>query len=392
MAVGVVAEYNPFHKGHLDHIKNIRSSLGEKTPVIAVLSGDFVQRGEAAVFSKFTRAEAAVRCGVSLVLELPLPWCLASAEGFARGGIGVLTATGVVDTVSFGSESADTEALRRCAEILETDPFKTALREELRKGISFASARERAAASLIGAAAGVLRSPNDLLGVEYIRTAATLGVEVSFLPVKRESSSHDRAGSAASIRSKMAAEEDWLDDIPAGAADIYRRDISAGGGPVLAGNLRQAIMSRLRMLDEKDLALLPDTAEGLEHRLYRAIQNTVSPEDAAMAAKTKRYALSRLRRMIYCAALGVRRDMAEGIPPYIRVLAMDEKGASLLKTMRGTASLPVITKPAHVKRLDDRAAEVFELTSRAHDLYVLGIPDEKGRVALTDWRACPAIV
>ncbi len=392
MAVGVVAEYNPFHGGHLYHINAVRAALGEDTPVAVVLSGDFVQRGEAAVFSKFARAEAAVRCGASLVLELPLPWCLSSAEGFARGAVGLLAATGAVDALSFGSESGDMDAMIRCAEALDTDTFKYNLRESLQKGISFAAARERAAAALVGADAGILHSPNDLLGVEYIRAARAAGADMTFLPIKREGAVHDRAGSASAIRAGMAAGEDWLDGIPAGAAEVYKREMAEGRGPVLPDHLRQAIMSRLRMLNEEDLALLPDAAEGLEHRLYRAIQNTVSPQEAAMAAKTKRYALSRLRRMICCAALGVRRETAEGIPPYIRVLAMDEKGAALLKSMRRTATLPVIAKPAHAKRLDAHAREIFALTSRAHDLYALGFSDEKQRTALADWRTSPIVV
>ena len=215
---------------------------------------------------------------------------------------------------------------------------------------------------------------------------------MTFLPIRREGAAHDGAGSASAIRDGMAAGEDWLEGIPAGAAEVYKREMAEGRGPVLPDHLRQAIMSRLRMLNEEDLALLPDAAEGLEHRLYRAIQNTVSPQEAAMAAKSMRYALSRLRRMICCAALGVRRETAEGIPPYIRVLAMDEKGAALLKSMRRTATLPVIAKPAHVKRLDVHAREIFALTSRAHDLYALGFSDEKQRTALADWRTSPIVV
>ena len=126
---GIAAEYNPFHFGHLRQIERIRTEFGEDTAVVAVLSGDFVQRGEAACFSKFARAEAAVRCGVSLVLELPLPWCLSSAEGFARGMMGLLRAAGVIDIISFGSESADLDALIKCAEAIESADFSSILRE-----------------------------------------------------------------------------------------------------------------------------------------------------------------------------------------------------------------------------------------------------------------------
>ena len=392
-AVGVVAEYNPFHEGHLRLLRTLRAELGAPVPVVAVLSGDFVQRGEAACFSKFARAEAAVRCGVSLVLELPLPWSLASAEGFARGGVGLLAATGVVDCISFGSESADPDALCRCAEAAETPEYAAALREELAKGIPFAAARERAVAAAAGReAARVLKSPNDLLGTEYIRAARSLGFRGAFLPVKREGSAHDGPGAASDLRRRMGEGEAWLSDLPPAAAEVFAAECAAGRGPVTEESLSLPVLSRLRMLSEADFAGLPDASEGLDHRLYRAVQDALTPGEAAEKAKSKRYALARLRRMVTGAALGLRRGMADGIPPYIRVLAMDGTGAALLRSMRSAASLPVVVKPASVRRADPGAEELFELGSRAHDLYVLGFADPTQRRAGEDWRFSPRVL
>ena len=392
-AVGVVAEYNPFHTGHMAHLRAIRAALGADVPVVAVLSGDYVQRGEAACFSKFARAEAAVRCGVSLVLELPLPWSLASAEGFARGGVGLLAAAGVVDCISFGSESADLSGLLRCAESTEQPGYAAALRSELAKGISFAAARERAVAAAGGPdAARVLRGPNDLLGVEYIRAARALEYKGQFLPVKREGSPHDGSGAASDIRRRMAEGEAWLSLLPPAAAEVLTAEQAAGRGPVTEESLALPALSRLRMLTEADFALLPDASEGLDHRLFRAVQDALSPGEAASLAKSKRYALSRLRRMVMCAALGIRRGMADGVPPYLRVLAMDDTGKALLGKMRRCASLPVVTKPASVRRMEPRAAEIFELGSRAHDLYVLGYADRYARRAGEDWRFSPHVL
>ena len=392
-AVGIVAEYNPFHRGHLRHLTSVREALGEDVPAVAVLSGDLVQRGEAACFSKFVRAEAAVRCGVSLVLELPLPWSLASAEGFAWGAVGLLASTGVVECISFGSESADLTALTSCAEAAGTPAFTAALRGELAKGIPFAAAREQALAAAAGReAARVLKSPNDLLGVEYIRAARRLGWQGAFLPILREGSSHDGPGGASDLRRRMGAGEPWLPDLPSAAAEVFAAECAAGRGPVTEESLCLPVMSRLRMLSEDDFASLPDASEGLDHRLYRAVQEALTPGEAAERAKSKRYALSRLRRMVMCAALGVRRGMADGIPLYIRVLAMDEKGAALLRKMRRSASLPVITRPAAVRKAEPRAAELFDLGSRAHDLYVLGYADPFARRAGEDWRFSPRIL
>ena len=202
-AVGIVAEYNPFHGGHQYQIRKIRESCGADTPVVAVMSGDFVQRGEAASYDKFTRAEAAVRGGVSLVIELPLPWSLSSAEGFARGGVGLLGATGVVGTLSFGSESGNLSAIEKTAAVLDTPEYNEALKAMLAGGTPFAAARAGAARALLGNTAAVLNTPNDLLAVEYLRASAKLGHTFKYIPVRREGSVHDGAGSASELRALL---------------------------------------------------------------------------------------------------------------------------------------------------------------------------------------------
>lgn len=396
--VGIIAEYNPLHHGHVFQLREAvrlarAGAAGEDGAVVVVLSGDFVQRGEAAVFDKFARAEAAVRCGTSLVLELPVPWSLASAEGFARGGIGLLRAAGVVDSVCFGSESGSLDALRRCADALLRPDFDDALRRELLSGISFAAARERAAVSLAGEdAAGVLRSPNDLLGVEYLLAMERQGFAPAVHVVPRRASAHDGAGSALEVRRRIENGEEWLSLLPAESAAVFSRETERGRGPVTAGGLRAAVLSRLRERTLEDLSRLPDASEGLERRLYEAIQTQTDPHSIAMAAKSRRYALSRLRRMVMCAALGITADMAEGTPPYLRVLAMDDRGAALLREMKAKALLPVVTKAAHIRREDPRAAEFFALGSAAHDLYVLGRPSQEEQACGEDWRTTPFIL
>ena len=167
---GIICEYNPFHRGHKWQIDELRRLAGEEEcAVVCAMSGDFVQRGDFAIERAHARAEAAVRGGADLVLELPLPWAISSAEGFARGGVSILAATGVVDTLVFGSECGNAAKLQRAAKALLRADFPDALREELAKGLSFAAARESAARALIGEDAAVLREPNDILGVEYCK-------------------------------------------------------------------------------------------------------------------------------------------------------------------------------------------------------------------------------
>ena len=162
---GIITEYNPLHYGHLALIQAVRQQFGGDTAIICAMSGDFVQRGDFALVRRHARAEAAVRSGADLVLELPLPWAVSSAEGFAQGGVEVLTATGLLDVLAFGSECGDTAALLRTAKALEGDVFQAALRAELTKGDSFAAARQRAVAALLSPSdAALLSDPNNTLG------------------------------------------------------------------------------------------------------------------------------------------------------------------------------------------------------------------------------------
>lgn len=388
-AVGIVAEYNPFHGGHQYQIRKIRESCGADTPVVAVMSGDFVQRGEAASYDKFTRAEAAVRGGVSLVIELPLPWSLSSAEGFARGGVGLLGATGVVGALSFGSESGDLSAIEKTAAVLDTPEYNETLKAMLTGGTPFAAARAGAARALLGNTAAVLNTPNDLLAVEYLRAAAKLGHTFKYIPIRREGSVHDGAGSASELRALLREGESLAGRIPGEAWDVFRCADEAGRGFVSPESLRTAILSRLRERTPEDFAAVPDAAEGLHFRLYEAARRGVSPEEIADLARSKRYAHARLRRMVMCAALGVRAGDADGVPPYIRALGFDARGAALLREMKTHAALPVIIKSARIRDENETARRVFDLGSRARDLWVLGWQNRAAQAADSDYRSTP---
>ncbi len=390
--VGIVAEYNPFHGGHLTHLRRSLATAGAEAAV-CVLSGDFVQRGEAAVFSNFARAEAAVRCGVSLVLELPLPWSLASAGVFARGAVAVLGSTGVVDCLSFGSECGDIAALRALAEALDTPEWEEELHRTAERGEPFARRRERALAALAGEErAALLRAPNNNLGVEYLLALRRLGLSMTAVTVSREGSVHDGPFSASELRAALRRGEDVSGAIPPGAWEVYEREITSGRGPMDMPDLEQALLSRLRVLPETRFAALPDAGEGLENLLYAAAREAPDLESAAAMCKSKRYALARIRRMLLSAALGMERGMTDGTPPYLRVLAADEKGRELLREMRTKARLPVIIKSADVRRETPESAMLFELGSAARDLWVLGCREAEDRRGGADYRYSPAML
>ncbi len=384
--IGVAAEYNPFHLGHALQLERSRKKLPDAA-VICVMSGDFVQRGEAAIFPKHLRAEAAVRSGADLVLELPLPWCLSSAEGFARGMVSVLKSTGIVTHMSFGSESGDVKALQAISDAMGTAAYQTALRQQLETGISYAAARQRALERL-GMNAAALEGPNDLLGIEYLNAIRDL--EADFIPVAipRTGAGHDEIGegryrSASELRQRLRNCEDISEFVPFAIDPIHMPDPE---------RLEVAILSRLQMLPLEAFANTPGAGEGLENLLYKAVHTESTMEAVCMAAKSKRYALSRIRRMAVSAALGVTKIDAAGLPPYLRVLAANETGRGLLREMKDAASLPILTKPAAANDLPDGAKRIFELTSAAHDLYMLCSRIPVSRAPGSDYRTSPIML
>ncbi len=394
---GIISEYNPFHMGHKHHIDQTRRLLGEDCGVICVMSGNFVQRGEPAAFTKNARAACAIHGGADLVLELPLPWALSSAEGFARGAVGVLGATGVVSHLSFGSESGNVEELDSAARTLLRPEMDAIIRKALEEGVSYAAARQSAAESLCGRAMPELKSPNNILGIEYIKAIYEQRLAVKPVTVKRIGAGHDQRGggeipSASELRSRLRNGESILSNMPPLCAEVLEREIFHGRGPVMGAALDTALVSRLRMLPQSTYESLPDAGEGLGARLFKAARTETSVDGVIAAAATKRYAISRLRRMLMCAALGIKAGDADGIPPYIRVLAASEKGCGLLKKMRERSSLPIISKPADINSLGAEARECFALEAAATDLFILGFSAREERRGDRDFRISPIII
>ena len=392
-AFGIICEYNPFHTGHQWQIAELRRRFGEDCAVVCAMSGNFVQRGDFAICRKHARAEAAVRGGTDLVLELPTPWATASAESFACGGVQVLAGTGVVDTLAFGSECADTERLQRVAACLMGGDFTDALHAELDKGNSFAAAREKAAETLLGGDAVVLRDANDILGVEYCK--ALSGTGIAPLALQRRGADHDggAAGefaSASYLREKLLAGEVCGEYLTPDMARLYETERTAGRAGVTTMTAERAMLAKLRTMTEEDFARYDGGNEGLYHRLYDASRTATSIEDLLTAAKTKRYAYARLRRTVLRMYLGIE-EVPEKVP-YLRVLACNERGRALLKRMKKTASLPILTKSADVRELSEAAQRLFAVEARATDLYTLAYPDLAQSVGGSEWTTNPVIL
>lgn len=383
--VGIICEYNPIHSGHIYHITETKKLLGDDTAVVCAMSGNFVQRGEPAVFSKFARAEAAVKCGADLVIELPVSTALSSAEGFALGGVQLLGSLGVCTHISFGSEEGDISKLDKVADVLVSPEMDNAIKSELEKGVSYAQARQNALADIIGEEAEIIAKPNNILGIEYLKALKNIHSEMQPMTVSRFGGSHDGAEgySASAVREGLKKGVQSFSAVPEKAAEIFKREIEEGRGPVFIENIENAIMYRLRTMTSEEYDNLPYASEGLGQRLRKSVLSSTSLAEILEKTKTKRYAMSRLRRMIMCAYLGLTAEDMKPTPEYIRVLGVSKKGREILKNMRDTAKLPVITKTASVKAvLSDSAAS---------DLYTLAYPDSSQRLCGTDFTTSPYI-
>lgn len=396
--VGIIGEYNPFHMGHMHHIAESRKIAGEDAAVVCVMSGNFAQRGEPSVFSKFARAEAAVRCGADLVFELPLPWSLASAEGFARGAVGLLGAAGVVTHLSFGSETGNVEPLEQLAAALVDPALDKQIKAEASSGERpYAAVRQSVIQRELGDSAKLLETPNNILAVEYLKAIMEQRLNITPITIKRSGAGHDRKAShdefrsASELRGMLRLGSDAYSLMPREAAAVFMREAHNGRGPVFSSSLETAIISRLRMLDGCVYDALPDEGDGLGRRLMRAACSETSLDSIYAAAKTKRFALSRIRRMSMCAALGVRSGMAAGTPPYARVLSATSKGCDVLRMAATSSHIPVITKPASVRELPAEDRALFSLECSADDLYVLGYPAKAERGGGATWRTSPFI-
>ncbi len=394
--LGIIAEYNPFHSGHSHHIKQTKHAIGCDSAVLCVMSGNWVQRGSAAITDKWQRSAAALRGGADLILELPTPWAISSAEGFSRGALSILHATGLVDHLSFGSEGGTLAELRSAAACLDSEPYRKALRKELDLGLSFPLARQRAAEAALGGAAEALRHPNNNLGIEYLRALRYLESGMSVLTVQREGSAHDSAiasgahASASYLRNQLLAGMAPSELFPylseESALHLLPEEFSS------LEYASRAVFARLRTLSAEDFLAFPGCGEGLHHRLARAALETETLEELYQAVKSKRYTHSRIRRLVLSAFLNIRREELPEFPPYLRVLGMNERGKALLARMKQSAQLPILTKPSHIHRLGQGARALFQLEARCTALYALCRKDFGRGCGKNEWTQNPVMI
>lgn len=384
-AVGVVCEFDPLHRGH----ERLLRRAGESGRVlVCAMSGNFTQRGDAACVEKFARAEMAVRCGADLVVELPTPWAMATAEKFADGGVSLLAQCGV-KTLYFGSECGDTDALWATAEALLRADVHRAIRLEMDGGLPYAAARQAVLERETGLGA-LLAQPNNTLAVEYLKAIRRRGLAADAVTVRREDGGHHGTASASHIRALLAAgqEAKAFALMPPQAADILGREMKKGLAPADPARLERAMLARLRLMNEHDFASYDSGGEGLYRRVYRAVQEGGSLGDILTRAATKRYPTARVRRMLWAVFLGLEAP-GEDIP-YVRILAATEAGRRLLRQMQD-AGVPVLTKAADVGRLGPSAEALFTREARRTDVYALACPGSPLPCG-SDWRRTPTMI
>lgn len=370
--VGIIAEYNPFHNGHAYHLEMAKAASGGRA--IVVMSGDFVQRGEPAAFDKFDRTRWALENGADMVLALPAVFSLANAECFAIGGVSLLAGTGLVDCIAFGSECGDVEKLKAAAALIdsETDNVKGAIKRTLSEGCSYPQALSRAYGEAGSAVADIFSSPNDILGVEYIRALNRFAPHIRLIAIQRQGAAHDDAKaengfmSAAALRDMLC--EDIAQFVPKDVYNDIHARLSANTIPRHIDALSQAALYAIRLLSVQEIARICDVSEGLENVIYRAARDCSTLDEFLSAVKTRRYTMARIKRIAMRALLGIAVDPKGMLPGlYIRVLGVRKDSRDLLSGLSQSASLPVISRFSDVEALSpaQRALHDVDMTAAA---------------------------
>ena len=357
--LGIISEYNPFHNGHLYHLENSKKLTGCDYS-IAIMSGNFTQRGSTSIIDKWEKTKMALSNGIDLVIELPVLYSISSAENFADGAIKILNSLGIVDCISFGSETDNINILNNIANVLYFEPieYKNILAHELKKGLSFPKARENALLMYLNdirTYSGILSSPNNILGIEYLKALRKYKSEIKPVCVKRFESEYNSTNfsndiaSATAIRSLIKNKSfDIIKNlVPSSTYSILIENIKNGHIVEDLNIFEKEIIYVLRKMSVEEIANLPDVSEGLEFAIKNAANSCNSIIEFLNIVKSKRYTSTRIQRILLYALLGItKKDMeiSKNTLPYIRVLGFNENGKKLVSEIsKNNPKLKVIT-------------------------------------------------
>jgi len=405
--LGIIVEYNPFHNGHLYHLKeSIKLSGADK--VICVMSGNFIQRGEPAIINKWARTKMALSAGIDLVIELPTVYAMASAEYFAFGAVKLLDSLGIVDYLCFGSECGNIHALDRIAEVLSDEPldYKGFLKQNLSKGLSYARCRELALVQYFNEitipsseTSALLNNSNNILGIEYLKALKRIKSDILPLTITRKNNDYNSLLLSGSISSATAIRKSIFDNelqmqdnelvnsLPDFSLSTIKDEFTNGRGPIYPEKFSNIILSIIRSSSREHLKSLPYVSEGIENRIKVAAENSGTLEELISNIVTKRYTKTRIQRILFSLATGMSSSEFDsfnkhGGPQYIRVLGFSKKGQDMLSKTKKATTIPIIMKTADFKRsCNPLLRRMLEIEAHATDIYVLGYDNPKFKKA-----------
>lgn len=366
MVAAIICEYNPFHNGHKFQLDTVKK---DADAIICIMSGSFVQRGAPAVYDKWTRAEDAIMNGADLVIELPVVYSAQSAQRFAKGSVMLADSLGIVNTLCFGSECGNIDKLKECANILNSKDFNLLLENEMKNGVSFPVARTNVLKKHFpDIDESLISNPNNILSIEYINALSAINSNIKPFTHKRNSA----FASASAIREKMEKCIDVTDSVPTQVRNSYNKGI-----------YNALTLHLFRKERQETLQRICDVNEGLENKFKKTSQSATTTEELAEGVKSKRYTRTRIDRIIANSLLEIEEKHTEISPQYIRVLAFNERGKSLLSDIKKTSALPIITKVADAKPDNPDYELMLEKDLLATDIYSLLTNQKSGLDFLT---------
>jgi len=405
--IGVIAEYNPFHNGHYYHLKKIKEEY-KPDAVIITMSGNFVQRGEPAIFDKWSRTEMALKGGADIVIELPTVFATSTAEVFAEAAVNLLGEIKIVNYLSFGVEEKREKELKKIAEILMQEPerFKELLKINLKKGLSFPSAREAALIEFLkkdipeDELSILLKKPNFILGIEYCKALLKNKYPIEILPVLRKGSDYHETElkplpSATAVRRFLkdnGSEVDVInrkelkDSLPYFTLEVIKRELEMKKGPIFFEDFEEIIFALLLKMSHDDLTSFFDVKEGLDKRIVKALKKSKNLQELIENIKTKRFPETRIRRILIQILLGItKKDLNNRKPQYIRILGCSKKGFAYLKEIEKKTDLPIITKAKDFSKIKGESRKIVEKDILASDIYSLVRPSKDQRIFGLDY-------
>jgi Predicted nucleotidyltransferase len=412
--LGIIAEFNPLHNGHRHFIQAARQSQ-DFSATICVMSGNFVQRGEAAMCNKWVRTHMALQAGVDLVIELPFSFAVRSAYFFARGAIQLLYRTGVVSHLAFGSESGQLEQLQSIAAMItqESLEYKNHLKYFLTEGLSFPAARSQTIQEIMGAQIAnlgdTLLQPNNILALEYLRVLEQESIPIQPFTIPRIGSGYNSMelspyASASAIRNALfhnPAGDDYAGHMPADILPLLQQEIIAGRAPASQDSLGLAILAKLRTMPLADLSKIYEVTEGLEHRIQAAAISSGTLEELRQAIKSKRYSLTRINRLLLYSLLGIETEQMLNFdqhgPLYLHILGFSTRGRKILQDIKNKSTVQLISRGSEVKSayLNDtnpNLQAMLGLDIKSTDIYTLLYPNCSERQGSLDFTTSPLIL